>query len=616
MCLRIGELITPLSTPITPIIFSIGFAIPLFMHFGLYREIFRYSEMNAMKIAAVSLLIYSILFSSVFGVIGIIGVPKTIGILQPILLFMLIVLSRLFIVAWLGDNLTRGFKKNISARILIYGAGDTGRKLAIALKSNKEMIILGFIDEDDNLKGHTLNGWPIYHPKDLDFVITKLSISDVLLALPSQSRTHRNKIIDSLRSHKIAVRTIPDVIEIATGRVGLTEIKELEVDDLLGREPVEPNEELLTFTTKNKIVLVTGAGGSIGSELCRQILRTFPTKILLIELNEFSLYKIHEELKSIAAQMDLNTSIELIPLLGSSYDEMFMKEIIDLWRPNTIYHAAAYKHVPMVEFNIASGVKNNVWSTLICAELAIKYSVENFVLVSTDKAVRPVNIMGASKRLSEIILLALSNREKDNESKTCFSIVRFGNVLDSSGSVVPLFKQQIKDGGPVTLTHRHITRYFMTIPEAAQLVMQAAAMGAGGDIFLLDMGQPISIHDLAQRMIELSGFTVKDESRLDGDIEILITGLRPGEKLYEELLIEGDATPTPHTQIFRASENLTEWGELKPKLEKLRLATDKNDSKEIINNFLEIIKEYSPNSMMADLLEVERKKIAPNSQNL
>ena len=412
----------------------------------------------------------------------------------------------------------------------------------MAMANSSDMRVIGFLDDDTRMHGSLLNELPFYNPLELDNLTTSLSITDVLLALPGASREHRNHILAKLAEYKLAVRNLPDLGDIATGRISMSDLRELDIDDLLGREPVKPDGQLLNKNTIGQTVMVTGAGGSIGSELCRQIYKIRPQVLLLVDMSEFALYQIHQELESIQQNELSNNgnsitqdSVQIIPLLVSVCDQIRMNAIVSTWCPDTVYHAAAFKHVPLVEHNPGEGVFNNVWGTMACALAASQHGVKNFVLISTDKAVRPTNVMGASKRLAEMFLQALAAKtitEASNQQSTvqttCFSMVRFGNVLGSSGSVVPLFREQIKNGSPVTLTHQDITRYFMTIPEAAQLVMQAGAMGKGGDVFVLDMGEPARIFDLARKMIELSGLSLRGESKPDGDIEIAITGLRPG----------------------------------------------------------------------------------------
>jgi FlaA1/EpsC-like NDP-sugar epimerase len=421
-----------------------------------------------------------------------------------------------------------------------------------------------------------------------------------------------------LAPHRLAVRTLPGLSDLATGRVTMADVRELDIDDLLGREPVQPNGLLLNRNTHGKAVLVTGAGGSIGSELCRQIIKTQPRQLLLVEMSEFALYQIHQELQAAV----LDADVELVPLLASVCDEVRMHEIMDTWRPNTVYHAAAYKHVPLVEHNPAEGVRNNVWGTKVCAEAAARNGVQNFVLISTDKAVRPTNIMGATKRLAEMVLQALAQLKPAAVAKgghpnhrTCFSMVRFGNVLGSSGSVVPLFREQIKNGGPITLTHTDITRFFMTIPEAAQLVIQAGAMGSGGDVFVLDMGQAVRIYDLAVRMVELTGFTVRDEAYPDGDIEIKVTGLRPGEKLYEELLIGDDPKPTQHSRIMKAHDEFLPWPLLQEQLQALGLALGVNDVPVIRGMLQQLVQGYEPSGEVVDWVHLAQAREA-NARDL
>jgi FlaA1/EpsC-like NDP-sugar epimerase len=466
------------------------------------------------------------------------------------------------------------------------------------MSNSMEMQVVGFLDDDDRLHGHVLNGLAIYAPDDLPHLVASLSVSDVLLAMPGIGRKRRNEILAQMRSAHVSVRTLPSVTDLAQGKVSVSDVRELDIDDLLGREPVMPNHILLSKNITGKVVLVTGAGGSIGSELCRQIISLAPTKLLLVEQNEFALYFIHQEIEAKLA----DAATVLIPLLASVQDIERMREIISTWSPVTIYHAAAYKHVPLVEHNPAAGVKNNVLGTLCVARAAAEHAVADFVLISTDKAVRPTNIMGASKRLAEMVLQALA----ETGSKTKFCMVRFGNVLGSSGSVVPKFRQQIRDGGPITLTHAEITRYFMTIPEAAQLVIQAGAMARGGDVFVLDMGQPVKIMDLARRMIELSGLSLRDEHNPEGDIEIEIAGLRPGEKLYEELLIGDNPKPTPHSRIMKAHEEFMAWTELERKLNALELALQVNDVGVIRAMLTELVAGYTPSDDIVDWVFLEQ----------
>jgi len=597
--LRLGEFISLTDNAKWAVGVSIGLAIPIFVMSGLYRAIFRYSGWPALLAVAQAIGIYGLLYASIFTAMGVSGVPRTIGIIQPILLLLFVGASRAFARVWLGDQYRSILKQGARAKVLIYGAGSTGRQLVAAMANSHEMQVVGFLDDDDRLHGHVLNGQPIYNPVDLSQLVATLGISDVLLAMPGLNRKSRNDILIRIRAARVAVRTLPSMTELAQGKVSVSDLRELDIDDLLGREAVAPNHILLVKNISGKVVLVTGAGGSIGSELCRQILAVKPAKLLLIEQSEFALYAIHQELEEKQTQKN---SV-LVPLLASVQDVDRMREIMATWQPDTVYHAAAYKHVPLVEHNPAEGIKNNVLGTLRTAQAAAENGVADFVLISTDKAVRPTNIMGASKRLAELVLQALATQS----SSTRFSMVRFGNVLGSSGSVVPRFRQQIRDGGPVTLTHPDITRYFMTIPEAAQLVIQAGAMAKGGDVFVLDMGQPVKIMDLACRIIELSGLQVKNADNPDGDIDIEITGLRPGEKLYEELLIGDNPRSTSHPRIMKAHEEHMGWAELEQKLRSLEMVLNINDVAVIRLMMQQLVLGYTPDDEIVDWVYMEQE---------
>jgi FlaA1/EpsC-like NDP-sugar epimerase len=601
--LRLGEFVALSDTALWAVGASTGIALPIFLMSGLYRAIFRYSGWPALLAVARAVGIYGLLYASVFTAIGVTGVPRTVGIIQPILLLLFVGASRALARIWLGDQYLSILKHASRPKALIYGAGTAGRQLAAAMANSHEMQVVGFLDDDDRLHGHVLNGQPIYNPADLDNLAAMLNISDVLLAMPSLSRKHRNEVLSQIRLARVAVRTLPSVTDLAQGKVSVSDLRELGIDDLLGREPVTPNQILLVKNIGGKVVLVTGAGGSIGSELCRQILTVNPAKLLLIEQSEFSLYAIHQELeKRLGGLKSVKIPI-LVPLLASVQDDNRMREIMSTWRPDTVYHAAAYKHVPLVEHNLAEGIKNNVLGTLCTAQAAAENGVTDFVLISTDKAVRPTNIMGASKRLAEMALQAFAA----STSGTKFSMVRFGNVLASSGSVVPKFRQQIREGGPITLTHPEITRYFMTIPEASQLVIQAGAMAKGGEVFVLDMGQSVRIMDLARRMVEMSGLTVKDAQNPDGDIEVEITGLRPGEKLYEELLIGDNPKPTSHSRIMKANEEFIPWVDLEDKLNALGMALNVNDVGVIRLMMQQLVSGYTPSGEIVDWVHLEQE---------
>ena len=597
--LRLGEFVVLSGNTLIPVFLSVFLAIPIFIVSGLYRAIFRYSGWPALLAVARAVVVYGLIYASLFTAIGIPEVPRTIGIIQPILLLLFIGISRALARIWLGNQYQAILKKSERPKIFIYGAGQTGRQLAAAMTNSNEMQVVGFLDDDDRLHGHILNGLPIYDPSDLYSLVQVKKISAVLLAMPAIDRKRRNEILALMQGAHVSVRTLPSVSDLAQGKISASDIRELDIDDLLGREPVSPNYILLAKNIVNKVVLVTGAGGSIGSELCRQIMNVGPSKILLIDQSEFALYKIHQELEK---KFTTSQTI-VVPLLASTQDFVRMHEICSAWQPETVYHAAAYKHVPLVEHNPAEGVKNNVFGTISIARAAIDNGVKDFVLISTDKAVRPTNVMGASKRLAEMVLQALA----DLQSSTRFTMVRFGNVLGSSGSVVPKFRQQIRDGGPITLTHNDITRYFMTIPEAAQLVLQAGAMAKGGDVFVLDMGEPVKIYDLVLKMIGLSGLTLKDENYPEGDIEIQITGLRPGEKLFEELLIGDNPIATTHPRIMKANELFVSWSKLEEQLNGLEVALGVNDVNLIRIILKDLVIGYEPLNDIVDWVHLEHE---------
>ncbi|EJK85734.1 nucleoside-diphosphate sugar epimerase/dehydratase [Rhizobium sp. AP16] len=609
-CLRLDDWVILEGVEWLPAIVSLLVAIPIFIVLGLYRAIFRYAGMSAFMTVVKAVAIYALAFMTIFTAISVPGVPRTVGILQPLLLLIAIGLSRMWTRYWLGNAYQRLLNRNQLAKVLIYGAGASGRQLSGALANSAELNVVGYLDDDRNLHGSIMGGLPIYDPTDLPALVVSGDIKGVLLALPNASRQRRNEILESMRKARVTVRTMPDLTALAQGRVAVSDLRELDIEDLLGRNVIAPDRALIDKNIRGKVVMVTGAGGSIGSELCRQILKNGPSCLLLVEQNEFGLYAIHGELEKAAATSG-NSEIRIIPFLASIRDDRRLRQIMEAWRPKTVYHAAAYKHVPLVEYNPVEGIRNNVLGTLTTAEVARDCGVEDFVLISTDKAVRPTNIMGASKRLAEMVLQAMDADRKPGADGTNFAMVRFGNVLGSSGSVVPLFRQQIRDGGPITLTHPDITRYFMTIPEASQLVIQAGAMSGGGDVFLLDMGEPVRIADLARRMVELSGLTVKDEDEPDGDIELEITGLRPGEKLYEELLIGDNPQSTSHPRIMRAKEDFLPWPELSKKLAALQAALDENDVPLARGLLQSLVSGYAPSGDVIDLVFREREMDLP-----
>jgi FlaA1/EpsC-like NDP-sugar epimerase len=605
-CLRLDDWVILEGVEWLPAIVSLLVAIPIFIVLGLYRAIFRYAGMSAFMTVVKAVAIYALAFMTIFTAISVPGVPRTVGILQPLLLLICIGLSRMWTRYWLGNAYQRLLNRNQLAKVLIYGAGASGRQLAGALANSAELNVVGYLDDDRHLHGSIMGGLPIYDPTDLPALVASGEIKDVLLALPNASRQRRNEILEQMRKARVIVRTMPDLTALAQGRVAVSDLRELDIEDLLGRNVITPDQTLLDRNIRGKAVMVTGAGGSIGSELCRQIVKNGPSCLLLVEQNEFGLYAIHGELEKTAADLGAG-DIRIIPILASVRDGKRLRQIMEAWRPKTVYHAAAYKHVPLVEYNPVEGVRNNVRGTLTAAEAARDCGVETFVLISTDKAVRPTNIMGASKRLAEMVLQAMDAGRKPGAEGTKFAMVRFGNVLGSSGSVVPLFRQQIRDGGPITLTHPDITRYFMTIPEASQLVIQAGAMAGGGDVFLLDMGEPVRIADLARRMVELSGLTVRDQDEPDGDIELEITGLRPGEKLYEELLIGDNPQPTSHPRIMKAKEDFLPSAELGKRLAALETALGDNDIPLARSLLQKLVSGYVPSSEVVDLVFIERE---------
>ena len=495
--LRLDAIIALEEISLLPIILSIILALPIFFVFGLYKEVFRFSGLPAVLSVTKSVFVYSIGYSFCIVIVGIEGVPRTIGVIQPILLLLAVNASRLLAASFLDENSTRFQSQRKISPVLIYGACVNGRHLADGLLRDNDFKPVGFIDDDVKIQNQLLHGIQIYAPQALSTFMMRYNIKHVVLAVPNATQKRRNEIINNLKEHRVSVRTLPSFSQLATGNVAVSDLRELDINDLLGRENVKPIQSLLNKNINRKVVLVTGAGGSIGSEICRQIFKLKPKILILVEQNEYSLYSINQELEGLNAEQGL----EIIPVIGSVQDKVRMKSIFSAWMIDTIFHAAAYKHVPLVEQNLFEGVKNNIFGTLTIAHLAIEHRVKSMVLVSSDKAVRPTNAMGATKRMSELCLQALN----DTSQITIFSMVRFGNVLDSSGSVVPRFRKQIKDGGPITLTHSEITRFFMTIPEAAQLVIQAGALSTGGEIYVLDMGEPVKIKALACKMVQLSG---------------------------------------------------------------------------------------------------------------
>ncbi len=567
-------------------------SIPIFIRLGLYRAVLRFMGSQAFVAVLKGVTLSSLILATLALFAGG-GVPRSVFVIYWGVALLYIGGSRYLMRAYF-HHLARLLERR--EPICIYGAGAAGAQLAAALNHGSEFEPVAFIDDNRSLHGGVIHGLRIYDPNQLPWLMDQFGVTQVLLAMPNVPRARRRAIVDGLEHLPIHVRTVPSFEALVSGGAQLDEIREVDIEDILGRDPVQPVEDLLDACLRAKTVMVTGAGGSIGSELCRQILRHKPARLVLFELSEHALYQLERELRELINREQW--SVELVALLGSVLDRNHLEAVIRAFHVQTIYHAAAYKHVPMVEHNMVEGVRNNVFGTLSAAAAAINTGVETFVFISTDKAVRPTNVMGASKRFAELVLQALS----DHHRLPRFSMVRFGNVLGSSGSVVPLFREQIRKGGPVTVTHPEIIRYFMTIPEAAQLVIQAGSMGVGGDIFVLDMGEPVKIADLARKMIHLMGLEVRDEKNPHGDIEIQYTGLRPGEKLFEELLIGDNATGTRHPRILRAGDDHLPWSEVRDHLDHLDSACQRFDCEAIRNILLQAVHGYAPYGAIEDAL--------------
>ena len=590
-------------------------AIPIFFSFRLYRSVTRYIGFKALSSITQAVTLYAVVWGLlslmanhpiIMRVLGITsdpfiftgtyftGMSRSVIFINWMLVLIMIGGSRLLARSLFSDN--NLFTSSANNKVIIYGAGSAGRQLSQALQSSIEYEHVAYIDDDLAKDKSYINNIPVFLYKNIEKLIEKNEISEILLALPSISRKKRNEIIEKLSIYSVHIRVLPSVSDLAEGKVKIDDLLEIDVGDLLGREKVNPNEKLLKINISKKVVLVTGAGGSIGSELCRQIVSLKPKKLILYDISESSLYKIEQELIDIGM-----SNVEIFPVIGSISDKDRLKVIFN--GVQTIYHAAAYKHVPLVEYNQSQGVLNNAIGTMIAAKAAVSSNVETFVLISTDKAVRPTSVMGASKRVAELILQAL-NKEQNN---TCFTMVRFGNVLDSSGSVIPLFKKQIKEGGPITVTDVNMVRYFMTIPEAVELVIQAGAMCKGGDVYVLDMGEPVKIYDLAVKMIHLSGLQVLDKNNPDGDIEIQYTGLRPGEKLYEELLVGDNVTDTENKLIMRAEEEMISWDKLEPVLAEIKEVSMNCETKEIYKLLSQLVPQFNPESNLFDSKKVMKE---------
>ncbi|MDX7714009.1 polysaccharide biosynthesis protein [Aeromonas caviae] len=569
--------------------FLLPITILVFMRLGLYRAVLRYVGFKVLWTVSLGVLIstMSLVMLAFFMEVPL---PRTVSVIYFAFSVLLVGGARLFFRALV----VRGKQQRVA--VLIYGAGSSGRQLQLALNQGQEYLPVAFVDDDPALVKAVIQGINVYSADAIEKLIENFDIKKILLAMPSAPRSVRQMVINRLEQCPCEVLSIPGMADLVEGHAHIDELKEVSIEDLLGRDAVAPIPELINANISGKRVMVTGAGGSIGSELCRQIIRCKPAKLVLFELSEYGLYAIDKELQEISQQEGLQ--VEIVPLLGSVQRQHRLQAVMSTFQIQTVYHAAAYKHVPLVEYNVVEGVRNNVFGTLYCAQAAIRAKVETFVLISTDKAVRPTNTMGTTKRLAELVLQSLAAEQ----SQTRFCMVRFGNVLGSSGSVVPLFRKQIRDGGPLTLTHPDIIRYFMTIPEASQLVIQAGAMGLGGDVFVLDMGEPVKIIDLAHRMIRLSGLKLKSDKFPAGDIEVKITGLRPGEKLFEELLIGEQVEGTAHPRIMKASELMIPWAQLRSFLAALDDACFRFDHEQIRHLLLSMPTGFNPTDEICDLV--------------
>ncbi|EHZ2550984.1 TPA: polysaccharide biosynthesis protein [Vibrio vulnificus] len=572
-----------------------------FTRLGLYRAVLRYLTFHALTVVVLGALI-SALSITTFAYFFNAEVPRTVPVIYMTFLALLCGGARMMVRSLIVQASRKGCE-----RVLIYGAGSTGRQLAIALRNAETYQVKGFIDNDPSLENTIIQGLTVHSSQQISRLVEKQEIEKILLAMPRATRSERKAIIDGLLHLPVEVLTVPDFKDIVNGNATVDELKDVAIEDLLGRDPVEPNSELMKSNIHGKVVMVTGAGGSIGSELCRQIVRQKPKTLILFELSEYGLYEIDKELSGMVEAMQLE--VEIIPLLGSVQRINRLSATMRAFGVQTVYHAAAYKHVPLVEYNVVEGVRNNVFGTYYSAKAAIEAGVESFVLISTDKAVRPTNVMGTSKRMAELALQALAAKENDKVNGTRFCMVRFGNVLGSSGSVIPLFKRQIEEGQAITVTHPDIIRYFMTIPEAAQLVIQAGAMGKGGDVFVLDMGEPVKIVDLAKNLIQLSGLEVKSSDNPNGDIEIKFTGLRPGEKLYEELLIGDNVEGTDHERIMTANEQFLPLEEFNQILDNLDRACHEFDHETIRQILLETPTGFNPTDGIGDLVWNAKRKL-------
>lgn len=575
-------------------------SVPIFLKLGLYRAVIRFIDQKIVYVVVLGVTLSVVCMAALATFTHTASLSRGVFGIYWVSAILYVVSSRFLARGYL----LRVNNKSRAIRIAIYGAGHSGMQLASALRAGSEYLPVALIDDKKELHGATIAGVQVWSPTQLPRLVADKEITEILLAMPSLRKAQQKLILEQLEPLKVKIKVTPPIASLINGELRVQDIRDIEIEDLLGRDSVEPNPQLIASCIAGKTVLVTGAGGSIGSELCRQIIQQSPKRLLLLDMSEFALYSIEQELREINDTHNL--AIEVLPFLGTVLQADKCERILRTFAVDTIYHAAAYKHVPLVEHNPIQGVRNNVFGTLLMAQAAMAAGVSSFVLISTDKAVRPTNVMGATKRLSELILQAFSK----TSNHTRFCMVRFGNVLGSSGSVVPLFRKQIMAGGPITLTHPEITRYFMTIPEAAQLVLQAGAMGEGGDVFVLDMGEPVKILDLATRMVHLSGLEVRGDSDAEDAIEIQHVGLRPGEKLYEELLIGNNVEGTQHPLIMRAQETEIPWVELQSMLQALDVACKEFDYEQVRTLLQKIVSEYSPQCGIADFLWLEKNRAA------
>jgi FlaA1/EpsC-like NDP-sugar epimerase len=583
-CLKFEKFVFLEEVSIWAFLLSSSLVLSIFLISGPYNIIFHRSGLASFKTLSLALVVYFVSFAAIVTFFPALEIPISVGFVQPLIFFCLLTISRAIPRVWIDQ--TAG-KKQLR-KIAIFGAGESGYRLGLQLINHKTMELVAYFDDDKSLQNQYLNGVKIHPPTKLDEVSKAKNIDEVFLSIPSVGRARRSELVSRIRNCGVSIREIPTIGELVAEKMSLPSLQDLDLGYILGRGISLPRKELLEKNILNKVVVVSGAGGSIGSELCHQIHQWKPRRLILVEQNEFALYEIHRSLTEIVS----NEHIEIIPLLLSVTDREGMRQMMGRYRPDTLYHAAAHKHVPLLEMNALAAIKNNVFGTLITVETSIEFHVSNFVLISSDKAVRPTNVMGATKRIAELIVQA----QAKSQIETTLSMVRFGNVLGSSGSVIPKFIEQLKRGGPLTVTHPEVTRYFMTIPEAAQLVIQAGGMAQGGEVFVLDMGPSVKIINIAKKVIEFSGFSVRDEKNLNGDIEISITGLRPGEKLHEELLIDNRPEPTEHPSIMQSFEESIDLKNLIPKLERLEIEVNIHDEKSARETLSCLVPDFTPQS--------------------